>query len=290
MDMKNKGNVRPDAAHFTGPRDLDMDAILKKALHDPNKSDPALLRKIKYNLVEERTHMKRSNMRRSFGTVAAACMIIVLLSVTAYAAVRFLTPGEVAYQFGDQGLRVAFESDDAININESFYSGGYRFTLLSLVSGNEISDRLQYTEGLSHDRTYLVVAIEREDGSPMATPMDDDFEAFYISPYIRGFKPWQVNLHTLEGGQVETVVNGVRYRIIDMENIKAFAEHGIYLGINAGWLFDNNAFIFNADPWELKANPDHDGPSVVFRLPIDVSFADPARVDEILGQNPFITN
>ena len=274
MDMNNK--------------DYDVDAILKKALHDPNKSDPALLYKIKYNLVEERTNMKRSNIRRSFGTVAAACMILVLASVTVFAAVRLLTPGEIAYQVGDQRLMGAFESEDAININHSVVSGGYRFTLLSLVSGYEISDRLRNSEGLSFDRTYLVVAIEQEDSSQMLEPTDDAFPSFYISPYVRGYLPWQVNLHTLEGGQVETVIDGVRYRIIDMENIKAFAGHGIYIGINTGWSFNRDAFIFDTDPWKLAANPDFDGVSVVFSLPIDLSFADPVRAAEILDTNPLL--
>ena len=232
--------------------------------------------------------MKKSTIRRSFGTVAAACMIFLLASITVFAAVRFLTPEEVAYQIGDHRLMVAFEGEDAIDINLSVVSGGYRFTFLSVVSGYEISDRLRYSEGLSFDRTYLVVAIESEDESPMPPPMDDAFQSFYISPYIRGFMPWQVNLHTLEGGHVEKVIDGVRYRIIDMENIKVFAEHGIYIGINKGWSFDRDAFIFNTDPWELKTNPDIDEVSVVFRLPIDISFADPARVAEILEANPLL--
>jgi len=287
--MKHKKYNQPDASRSAeAADDLDMDAILKKALHDPHKPDPALFHKIKYELVKETKHMNRSTIRRSFGTVAVACMILMLASITAFAAVRFLTPGEIAYQLGDQRLSMAFEGEGTININESVSSGGYRFTLLSFVSGNEISDSLRYAEGLSFDRTYLVVAIEREDGDPMATPMDDGFESFYISPYIRGYMPWQVNLHTLEGGHIETVIDGVRYRIIDMENIKAFAGHGIYIGVNVGWTFNRDAFIFNADPWELKSNPDFDGPSVVFRLPIDISFADPTRADEILSEIPFL--
>ena len=122
----------------------------------------------------------------------------------------------------------------------------------------------------------------------MPEPMEDAFQSFYISPYIRGYMPWQVNLHTLEGGHVETVIDGVRYRIIDMENVKVFAGHGIYIGINAGWSFDREAFVFNADPWELRANTDFDSVSAVFNLPIDVSFANPARANEILSEIPFL--
>ena len=237
---------------------------------------------------KEQPTMKKSTIRRSFGTTAAACLAIVLTGITVFAAVRFLAPDEVAYQLGNPSLSVAFESDDAIHINESLSSNGYRFTLLSLVSGYAISDSLLYAEGLSNDRTYLVMAIEREDGSPMVGTMDDSFQQFNISPYIRGYMPWQVNLHTLEGGHHEMVVDGIRYRIIDMENIKTFAGHGIYIGINSGWFFDNDAFVFNADPWELRANPNFNGASVVFELPISLSFADPVRAAEILEANPIL--
>jgi len=237
---------------------------------------------------KEKPIMKKSTIRRSFSTVAAACLVLVFTGITVFAATRLLTSSEVAYQIGDPSLSVAFEGDNAIHINESIVSNGYRFTLLSLVSGYAISDSLLYAEGLSNDRTYLIMAIEREDGSPMASPMDDSFKQFYISPYIRGYMPWQVNLHTLEGGHHEMVVDGIRYRIIDMENIKAFAEHGIYIGVNSGWFFDNDAFVFNADPWELSANPDFNGTSLVFELPISLSFADPVRAAEILAANPIL--
>lgn len=237
---------------------------------------------------EEHPTMKKTTIRRFVGTTVAACLAIVLTGITVFAAIRSLTSSEVAYQLGDQRLSLAFESDDAIHINESLSSGGYRFTLLSLVSGYSISDSLFYAEGLSNDRTYLVMAIEREDGSPMADTMDEAFQPFYISPYIRGYMPWQVNLHTLEGGHHEMVIDGIRYRIIDMENIKVFAGHGIYIGVNSGWFFDIDAFAFSADPWELRVDSGFDGVSVVFELPICLSFADPARAAEILEANPLL--
>ena len=267
-------------------KDYDVDAILQKVLHRTDKPDPALLDKIKK--LEYVKETKMPHFKRSFKIAIAACMLLIITSATVFAATRLLTPREVAYQLGDQSLSAAFASDTAININKTVVSGGYRFSILSIVSGLDISDTLLYSEGLSHDRSYLIIAIENEDGSPMLTFDDDDIPQFYVSPYIRGFKPWQVNLHTLEGGHKEMIIDGVRYRIVDMENIKVFAEHGIYIGINTGWLFDSEAFIFNADPWELRVNPEFDGVSVVFELPVDLSLADPVRAAEILDANPFL--
>jgi len=188
--------------------------------------------------------MKKSTIRRTFGTALAACLVVLLGGITAYAAMRLRSPAEIANQLGNPSLGLAFESDDNVFINASETSGDYTFTLLSLVSGYALSDGLRYAEGLSLDRTYLVMAIERVDGLPMPSAADDDFLSFYVSPYIRGYAPWMVNLHTLEGGHHETVINGIRYRLIDMENIKPFAAHGMYIGINTGWSFNRDAFTF----------------------------------------------
>ena len=240
-----------------------------------------------FEKISPKLHGKKSTIRRSFSTIAAACLVLVLTGITVFAATRFLTSSEVAYQIGDPSLSVAFEGDDAIHINASVYSGGYRFTFLSIVSGDNLSDAFSPARG-DDNRTYLVMAVEKEDGSPMVDFLEGA-PRFYISPYIRGYHPWQVNLHTLGGeggGQSEIIIDGIRYIVTDMENFKAFAGHGVYIGINTGWLFDQDAFIFDADPWELRANPDFDGVSIVFPLPICHSFADPVRAAEILEATP----
>jgi len=238
---------------------------------------------------KEQPTMKKSSMRRSFSALAAACLIILLTSVTVFAAINLLSPSEIAYEMGDQRLSIALDSDDAIHINKSYVTEGYRFTLLSIVSGHAITDIFNPARRYL-DRSYLVVAIEREDGSPMVDFLDDA-PRFYISPYIRGYKPWLVNLHTIGGegsGQHEMIIDGIRYVIVDMESIKAFADHGIYIGINTGWVFNGDAFDFTPDPWEFSANPDFEGVSIVFELPICQSFADPVRAAEILEATPIL--
>ncbi|MCL2422254.1 MAG: hypothetical protein FWD03_10385 [Defluviitaleaceae bacterium] len=239
---------------------------------------------------KEQPNMKRSTIRCSFGTAIAACLALLITGITVFAAVRLLTSSEVAYQLGDQRLSIALESEDAIHINKSIASDGYRFTLLSLVSGYALTDTAFNPARMYLNRTYLVMAIEREDGSPMVDFLDEA-PRFYISPYIRGYAPWLVNAHTLGtegGGQTEIITDGIRYTITDIENIKAFAGHGIYIGINTGWMFDGDAFIFNADPWGFRVNPDFDGVSVVFELPICTSFADSERAAEILEANAIL--
>lgn len=72
--------------------------------------------------------------------VAAAIGILVVGSASAYAAYRYLTPSQVADQMTEYGaLAKAFESKDAITINETQKSAGYEITLMGIVTGKDLS-------------------------------------------------------------------------------------------------------------------------------------------------------
>jgi hypothetical protein len=72
------------------------------------------------------------------------------------------------------------------------------------------------------------------------------------------------------------------YRILACDEVSMFADRGVYLGVNIGSFYDSMAFIYNEQTGELKANPDNDGSSVVFDLPLDKSLADPVKAQEYL--------
>lgn len=229
--------------------------------------------------------MKKSTMKRSFSTAAAVLLAVLLISGSAFATWYLLKPGEVAQKFENRALSAAFDSETALNINASLSSGGYTFTLLAMVSGRDITDHPVYSNGeILRGRTYAVVAIQKADGSPMPSPADDDYgnPSFYVSPYVKGLKPWQVNAHTMSGGYLEMEMEGVQYRIIDCDEITMFADRGLYLGINTGSFYDTQAFNLNEATGELTANPDYDGASVVFSLPIDPALADPQKARQYL--------
>lgn len=262
-----------------------MDFLLKKAMATSETPDAELVQKVKYRLSKEEAILRKSTVKRSFSTAVAAVVALLAITTTAFAAWYFLKPSEVADKFEDHALSTAFNSDTAVNINASATSGGYTFTLLAIVSGKDITDHPVYSNGeIRDDRTYAVAAIQKADGSPMPTTQDDEYgnPPFYVSPYIMGLKPWQVNAHTLNGGYSETVVDGVMYRIIDCDGITMFADRGVYLGVNTGSSYDSQAFIFDEQSGKLKANPDFDGSSVVFDLPLDLKLANPEKARQYL--------
>jgi hypothetical protein len=159
-------------------------------------------------------------------------------------------------------------------------SGDYIFTLLALVSGEDITDMPYYSDGeISLDRIYAVIAIQNADGSPMAVGRD----VFFASPLVNGLKPWEVNAATLGGGYSEAVTDGVLYRLVECDDVTMFADRGLYFAVCTEAFIDNNVFKFNEQTGEISVNPNYGGASAVFDLPIDQSLADPVRAEHYLS-------
>jgi hypothetical protein len=219
-------------------------------------------------------------MRHGFSSVAIATLLVLALAGTTFAAWLYLNPGEIAEDLGDGALSAAFESDSAVNINQSATSGGYIFTLLAVVSGNDITDMPYYKNGeVSLDRTYAVIAIQNSDGSPMTIGS----QQFFATPLVKGLKPWQVNAASLGGGYSETVVDGVLYRLVECDDITMFADRGLYFAVCTDAFISNSTFRFDEPSGEIGVNPDYGGASAVFDLPIHKSFADPEKAKQYLN-------
>lgn len=240
-----------------------------------------ILRKVK-----ERQHMHYKR-RIPAAALVAACTIA-LCSTTVFAVYKYLTPAEVATEANDNTLQKAFMSEDAILVNETQESGGYRITLMGSVAGKNISNFLS-TDGngeVEDDRIYTVVAIERADGTPMPDTSSDEYgkEDFYVSHYIRGLNPAQYSLMSMGGGYTALVRDGVQYRILDMQNIEMFADKGIYVGVCSGTFYDNGAYLYDESTGEMRRNEDYAGVNALFKLPVDPSKADPAAAAAYLKE------
>lgn len=263
-------------------RNLGEDLILKTEIKLGNQaqleSDSTTDRR--WDL-KERINMK-FNMKKPMGLAASVAVTLLFTGISALAMWQWLTPSEVADVFDNAQLSDAFEGEGAIHINDVQYSGGYRFTLMSIVSGRDLSETPIYIEDyLEPDRSYIVIAIEQEDG----TSMDESLTTFLASPYVHGFAPWQVNLASLGeelgGGHQEIVVNGVLYRLIETGNVEIFADHGVYLGIGSQTF---GAFDFDVTSGAIRVSSEFEGPAVLFEVPFDQALADQERAQAILDQ------
>lgn len=265
-----------------------MDQLLTKALAPTiapgGKLNDQVLRKAKE---AERMAKRKKHYRRFPAAAVLAACILVLGSITAVAAYRYLSPAQAAEETGNDLLKEAFLSEDAVLVNESQESGGYRVTLLGSVAGKNLNRFLPEDGGISEDdRIYTVVAIEKADGTPMPDGSSDEYmkEAFYVSHYIRGLDPVWYGMMGLGGGYTEFVKDGILYRLIDMDNIEMFADKGIYVGVNTGSFYDTDAYRFDESTGEITRNESYQGVNALFVLPVDKSKADPAAAQAFLEE------
>lgn len=259
--------------------------LLKRGLASDDVPGEELNRRI-IQQYKERKSMKRTYRKRLSAGVLIAVLTMVM-SVTAFAAVQLYNARQVAEHLGEALLAEAFESPDAIEINQTASGGGYQFTLHGIVSGTGLREFSSSREDVYPDRTYAVVSIAREDGSPMPDTRDEDYgqEPFFISPFIKGQKPWQINIFTMSGGYSEFVIDGTMYRLIECDGVEIFADRGVYLAISSGNRFySNEAFSYDESTGEIQPKADYQGASLLFDLPLDQAKADYAKAEAYLNE------
>ncbi|MDE6386179.1 MAG: hypothetical protein K2L82_00040 [Lachnospiraceae bacterium] len=270
----------------------DIDRLLKTALTPMDQPYEELNNRILLE-VKERENMagrKRRVRRRIPAAAIAAACILMLCSGTALAVYKYLTPAQVAEETEDGALQEAFSGNDAILVNETQESGGFRITLLGSVAGRNVSDYIPVDadtgEMEDNDKIYTIVAIERADGVQMPDTSTDAYgdTPFYVSHYIHGLDPNQYSIMSMGGNYTEFVKDGIMYRLLEMDNIEMFADRGIYVGVNSGSFYDSEAYNYDANTGEMSCNENYTGVNALFKLPVDTSKADPAAAEAYLKE------
>ena len=265
---------------------FDMEQLLQQALSPEKEPDFWLNQKIMQRAKEKEC---MTNKRKRF-SVAAIVMICTLFtaSLGVFAAVRYLTADQVAESFADELLSEAFQTEDAILVNESQEYAGYRVTFLGIVSGEGLSDYSEWDEQgkIQDDKTYIVTAIENTDGTPRPDVADEAYgeDPFYVSPYIKGLSMMEYNAHTLGGGYTEDVIDGIQYRIMECDNIEMFAGRGLYLGISDGMFLNAEAYEMDQGTGEISRNETYEGVNALFELPIPKELGDEEAVAKYLQE------
>ncbi|HHU71124.1 MAG TPA: hypothetical protein GXZ21_03705 [Clostridiales bacterium] len=263
-------------------KDRNIDELLRLSLAQTEGPSFELNQSIK-NKIEEHTNMQ-INLRKLIPIPLLVIILTLLMSFSVFAAWKILSPNEVAQKLDDNSLTIAFQSKDGIEINETITSEGYNISFLGVVSGEGISDFKGSAHEIYPDRTYAIVAISMDDGSPM--PATSDYEygkvSFFVSPLIKGEKPWLYNIVTMNGSYSELVINGVMYRLIECDDVEIFADRGLYLCVSSTSFFSREAYNYNEDTGEVSPNPQFGGVNVLFDLPLDSSKANPKEAEKYL--------
>ncbi|KXL54103.1 hypothetical protein CLNEO_01990 [Anaerotignum neopropionicum] len=261
--------------------DKELDQLLKNALSKDFELDDKLNTKILQKVREN--EMKDVRKIRRFPIVAAICCA--LFCCTAFAAWKYLTPKDVAIEYGDKQLAAAFEGNDAILMDESKTYDEYTVKLLGAVSGQNLTNFCTDGQVVS-ERTYAVVAIAKTDGTPMPKTSDDDYgkDPFFISPLIQGLNPQQYNIMTMNGGYFDIVREGIMYRMIECDNIQIFADHALYLCVSNSTFYEGDAYQYNEKTGDISVNESYKGMNLLFDFPLNKDKGNKEAAQEYLKE------
>lgn len=222
--------------------------------------------------------MKKRGLVRAVAIAAA----VALFTVSAYAASRWLSPAQVAEQHRDPMLAQAFESEDAIRLDQSVQTENFCVTLAGLVSGENLSS---WTSQADQARTYAVMILESLDGTPLNRE-DFPLADYTFTPLVADFTPWSVNNWTLGAGVSLLEQDGVLYYLLDTRSVEMFADHTVYLAFYQGTAPDRDTFTMAEDGTISFVNG-FEGPRALFTLPLDAGKADPAAVERFMDESGF---
>ncbi len=269
----------------------DLDELLRCVLVSKEKPGDILNRKIIVQ-IRERENMRRKKYNKISAAVLAA-VLVTASSITVFAAWQYLSAADVADELGESGVAKAYmeqtagedktvgNSEKSQLEGESQSFGGYKATMLGLVSGKELTEKNRISNGeVRDDRTYCAVAIEREDG----TSMDEVLGEYFVSPLIGGLNPGLYNAATLCGNYSEFVENGVLYRLLECDNIEYFADRKLYLCVTDTAFYNSLCYHYNEADGSISRNTEYEGLNALFDLKIDAALADPAKAQALIDE------
>lgn len=229
-----------------------------------------LLRQRARGLEKEHNTMKFKLIRKPAVIAAAAA----LLAVSVSAAALWLTPAQVALHHDQPALAQAFESKDALVLNERVEAGDFAVTLLGLVSGSGLTD---FEPEADAGRTYAVVMLNRLDGMPLENE-SFDFIHYTLTPLVAGYSPSVVNNWTLDAFATGFAQDGTYYYLLDTQSLEIFAHRTVYLAFYEDGAPSRDIFAVAQDG-SISFNPSYEGAQALFTLPLDADKADPEAAD-----------
>lgn len=267
----------------------ELDQILQQALSPDEEPDYRLNQNI-LRRAKENENMDRKQKRRVPAVIMVTAFTLLIGSVTAVAAWRYMTPDKVAEVMEDEGLMQAFQSKNAIIVNESQFCGDLKITLLGMVSGKDLSSYVEEanqntdeTSEIKKEKTYIVTAIEKVN----AVQETDDAKQeevnmnVIVSPLVKGLKPWEYNIYTMGGDCMAISENGIEYRITESDNVEIFADRVLYLAVTDG-VPSAESYQYDESTGEITRNESYQGVNALFSLPIDESKADREAAEKYL--------
>lgn len=265
--------------------DKKFDDALRHALTPSDEAKFYLNQKILNRVEEQKTMVERKKRRLSVAIIIAA-LVLCISSATVYAAWKYLSSSAVAENIQDIKLSEVFLSEQALIVNETQNYGDYSVTLLSIVSGEMLSEYPHYKNGsIVEDRTYAVVAIENMNGVSIPNTSEDSYGKleFFVSPLIGDYNPAFYNIASMSGNYTDMVQDGILYRLLECDNVEIFANHDLYLCVSEGMFYNAEAYCYDKLTGKISRNEKYEGLNALFDLPVDISKANPEKAAEYIA-------
>lgn len=248
----------------------EMEQLIKDALNTLEEPSSLLNQKV-LKKAKERIEVKKGHTKM----LPAAAILILILCIgggTAYAAWNYLHPSQVAQEMGSKNLAKLFDSERAVEINETQTFEDYTVTLLGIADSKGI-DYMEVEVSLEKDRLYTVVAIQKTDGTPMPEPdkVEEDELDFLTLLLFQGENPaiinaWSMNLSL---SSIKSVKDGVLYCISSCDELETFTEKEVYLAILKDSFYDASAYNYEEESGVITQNEAYKGVNALFSLPIN---------------------
>ena len=248
------------------------DKEIDQRLHDALTPDVPEDRLFVFKEMTKESEGTTMKMKR-LSMVACLCLGLILVSGTAYAAYKYLSPERVAEQVNETKLAKYFgKTENEVVVQEK---GDYRAVYIGKVTGKDLSEGNDIP--VDKNYTYIVTALERTDGQPIT--IDD---SFVTSPFVHGVRPWQYNIFFMDdSGATSFVKNNTLYSLTRANDIEQFADRGAYIAIT-----DRppsaESYAYDETTGDISSVENYSGINFLFKADLDKSKADPEKAEELL--------
>lgn len=213
--------------------------------------------------------------KKPLRTVLISVLIIAIFSIAAFAVTNLLSAKDVAQKLGENYAAdaLAKKNDEVLSVTDK----GYTVSFLGQAEG----EKLINVDGVDTNCSYLVVSVEKEDGSPLSLI---DGNPLGMSVIIEGCPAWKINSWSLDSSASGYEENGVLYYLYECASLEIFANRSVFLAVYEGFVPNPGIITMNSDGTFDFAS-EYSGFKAMFKLPLDPAKANPEVANEIINRH-----
>lgn len=204
--------------------------------------------------------------------LAAAIILIVLLSTSVFAVTYFLSAKEVSKEVGEKNAEALFSTNDfdVITISNDEYSVSFH----GAVTGNDLTDFSN--EEIEESCSYAVFSITSTNGEKLSLI---DGMPLNFAVTVDGYSPLTIWSLGFSANGLEK--DGVLYYLFKYVDLEVFADKNVCIAVFEGSFPTENILTLNENG-KVVYNDNYKGFKGIFSLPLDENKANLQKSNELL--------